>query len=148
MAPKISYFSPYDTNKIKKIVEWFLSYMELNNSNFTLTINGAKTNDFTKHGKEYTKGYGLTCKDYNNYTIYLKTSLLACNPILFLEIIFEELFHIYQFVKEGLIFNQKCEKWSYEGKQYPKDSPYELSPWEINAKKWTQKIIKTYINEN
>ena len=146
--PKISYHPPFNTQKVKNIVDWFLVQMELSNEEFSLNIKGGSVPDFAALDESRKNSLAfIYFYEEKEYEMLIKKSLLACSPHLFLEIIFEELVHVYQFLKEGLQYCRKTEKWNYANETFPKDIPYDSSPWEINAKAWAQKLTQSYLNQ-
>jgi len=142
---KVSYGKNINSNRIKRIVEWFIDTMDLKNDTFKLRVIASDSKKISKrHGKKYENNYGLAYTFGCRYYIEIKRSILACNEDLLYETVLEELCHIYQYRKEGLKFNEETRKWSYENVDYPEDIPYDTMPWEINAKAWSKKLLKTY----
>lgn len=142
---KISYDKTLNSNRIKTIVEWFIKTMDLSDENFKLRIISSDSKKMVKrHGKCHKNNYGVAYTLGDKYCIDIKRSLLACSETLLYEILLEELCHVYQFIKEGLVFNEETRKWSYENLDYPEDMPYDSMPWEINAKAWSKKLLKNY----
>lgn len=142
---KISYDKNLKSNRIKRIVEWFIETMDLSNDDFKLRVIASDSKKLKrKHGIKHQNNYGLAYSLGDRYYVEIKKSLLACSENLLYEILLEELCHIYQFIKEGLTFDEKTQRWSYENVDYPKDMPYDSMPWEINAKAWSKKLLKTY----
>jgi hypothetical protein len=142
---KISYDKTLKSNRIKTIVEWFMKTMDLYDENFKLRIIASDSKKMIKrHGITHQNNYGLAYSVGDTYYVEIKKSLLACSETLLYEILLEELCHIYQFLKENLTFDKETRKWSYENVDYPEDMPYDSMPWEINAKAWSKKLLKTY----